>query len=217
MDYEAKLTDIIASLPEVSGGFLYERNRGIYSNQTAGMAGDDALQQVALKLTKIVSMLSVHFHDTDGIRVAYKDLILFGTNIKDGEWMFLLHQPSLSAGMIKMTIQMALNINTEKPPQYEPTQPLFEEVIPADNLMESLFSSESELKEPLETIQSKLALYIGPVAELVFQDSVEMWGLAAPPTLATLPELISILENEIDDENDRTAFRNELNDLSKGE
>ena len=215
MDYEAKLTDIIASLPEISGGFLYERIRGIYSNQTAGMAVDDALQQVALKLTKIVSMLSVHFHDTDGIRVAYNDLILFGTNIKDDEWMFLLHQPSLSTGMIKMTMQMALNINQEEVPQYEPSQPMFEEVIPLDNLMESLLSSDSEFKEPLEKIQSKLALYIGPVAELVFQDSVEMWGLTAPPTLAKLPDLISILENEIENENDRTAFRDGLNDIYK--
>ncbi len=38
MDYVAKLSDIIATLPEVSGGFLYARDRGIYSNQTAGMA-----------------------------------------------------------------------------------------------------------------------------------------------------------------------------------
>ena len=215
MDYEAKLTDIIASLPEVSGGFLYERIRGIYSNQTAGMAVDDALQQVALKLTKIVSMLSVHFNDTDGIRVAYNDLILFGTNIKDDVWMFLLHQPSLSAGMIKMTMQMALNINQEDAPQYEPSQPIFEEVVPVDNLMESLLSSDSEFKEPLQTIQSKLALYIGPVAELVFQDSVEMWGSAALPTLAKIPDLISILENEIENKNDRTAFRNGLTDIYK--
>lgn len=217
MDYEAKLTDIIASLPEISGGFLYEQERGIYSNQTAGIAEDDSLQQVALKLTKIVSMLTVHFHDTNGIRVAYKDLILFGTNIKDEEWMFLLHQPSLSAGMIKMTLQMALNISQKESPQYEPIQPLPEETIPAEILMESLFASDSELKEPLETIRSTLAHYIGPVAELVFQDSIEVWSVTAPPAREKLPELISILENEIDDKNDRTAFRNELNNLSKGE
>ncbi len=217
MDYEAKLTDIVASLPEVSGGFLYERSRGIYSNQTAGMAADDSLQQVAFKLTKIVSMLSVHFHDTDGIRVVYNDLILFGTNIKNDEWMFLLHQPSLSAGMIKMTMQMALNINQEEPPQYEPEQPMFEEVIPVDNQMESLLSSDAEFKEPLQTIQSKLAHYIGPVAELVFQDSIKMWGMAAPPTLARLPDLISILEKEIENKSDRTAFRNQLMTLYKEE
>lgn len=75
MEYESKLTDIIASLPEVDGGFLYDPTRGIYSNQTAGTVDDLSLLQVSTKLSKIVSMLAVHFHDTGGIRVTFKDLI----------------------------------------------------------------------------------------------------------------------------------------------
>lgn len=213
MDYDSKLADIIASLPEVSGGFLYAPDSGIYSNRTGDIANDESLQQISLKLTKIVSMLSVHFHDTGAIRVYFKDMILFGTMIKQGHWLFLLHQPSLSPGMIKMTVQMALNIKTEEAPQTEISE--VPQKTPGskqsnDDIMAILLSDESELRDPLVNIQSQLAHFIGPVAELVFQDSVETWASKNTPSLENLPELISMVGEEIDDDDDRNEFSNSL-------
>ncbi len=213
MEYDSKLADIIASLPEVTGGFLYAPDRGIYSNQTGGVVQDESLQQISLKLTKIVSMMSVHFHDTGGIRVCFRDMILFGTMIQDGHWLFLLHQPSLSPGMIKMTVQMALNIQTEESPEADfsaEPQEATENPQTNDNIMAILLSEESELRLPLENIHSQLAHYIGPVAELVFNDSVEIWASNNTPSLENLPELISMIQGEIDDEDDRNEFLNSL-------
>ena len=220
MEYEAKLSDIISSLPEVSGGFLYAPDIGIYSNQTAGFAGDESLQQVSLKLSKIVSMLSVHFHDTGSIRVSFKDLILFGTPIAGDHWLFLLHQPSLSPGMVKMTVQMALNIENEEVGQAEittisPSDDTNQETAPksASDIMDILLAPESELNKPLIIIQEQLAQYIGPVTELIFQDSIEEWASNNTPSIENLPELLSMLEVEIDDEEDRKVFRECLNSI----
>jgi len=213
VEYDSKLADIIASLPEVTGGFLYAPDRGIYSNQTGGVVKDESLQQISLKLTKIISMMSVHFHDTGGIRVCFRDMILFGTMIQEGHWLFLLHQPSLSPGMIKMTVQMALNIQTEESPEAEISaepQEATENPQTNDNIMAILLSEESELRLPLENIHSQLAHYIGPVAELVFNDSVEIWASNNTPSLENLPELISMIQEEIDDEDDRNEFLNSL-------
>jgi len=213
VEYDSKLADIIASLPEVTGGFLYAPDRGIYSNQTGGVVQDESLQQISLKLTKIVSMMSVHFHDTGGIRVCFRDMILFGTMIQEGHWLFLLHQPSLSPGMIKMTVQMALNIHTEESPEADfsaEPQEATENLQTNDNIMAILLSEESELRLPLENIHSQLAHYIGPVAELVFNDSVEIWASNNTPSLENLPELISMIQGEIDDEDDRNEFLNSL-------
>lgn len=211
MEYESKLTDIIASLPEVDGGFLYDPTRGIYSNQTAGLADDDSLLQVSAKLSKIVSMLTIHFHDTGGIRVTFKDLILYGLMFEENHWLFLLHHPSLSPGMVKMTVQMALNIQHE-----EPTAPPEELVETTENdlsLMDTLMDEESELREPLTAIKEELASHIGPVAELVFEDAVEEWGKNAP-TFENLPNLLNIIEQEIDDEEACTLFKENLKTIS---
>ncbi len=217
MEYESKLSDIIASLPEVSGGFLYSPERGIYSNQAESIANDSTLQNVSLKLSKIVSMLAIHFNDTGGIRVTFKNFILFGMRIEAENWMFLLHQASLSPGMIKMTVQMALNIQPEATPT-EP-EPQTEEVnfVPegdsgsdTETLLANLLNPESDLSKPLTAIQEELAIHIGPVAELVFEDAIGDWCANGTPSIEDLPEFIAMLEKEIDDEDDLSTFKESL-------
>lgn len=220
VEYPEKLSDIIASLPEVSGGFLYSPELGVYSNQTAGLCNDPSLYNVSVKLSKIVSMMSVHFHDTGGIRVCFKDLILCGMEIGNGHWLFLLHQPSLSPGMIKMTVQMALNIAPEPSTQTEISKPGHEievesESNTTDNVVEILMAPESELRAPLTKIENNLAQYIGPVAGLVFQDSVEVWAKNCTPSLEHLPELVTMMAKEIDDGGDREDFIESLKNISE--
>ncbi len=214
MEYEAKLSDIIASLPEVSGGFLYSSEHGVYANQTADLADTSSLLKVSRKLTAIVSMIKEHFQDTSGIRVSFKDLILCGIPIETDHWLFLLHQPSLSSGMIKMTVRIALNIDSSIDNSEEIPSPTPEDIRPEDppeeqeSMMDILLAPESELKIPLTEMEEKLAHFIGPVAGLVFKDSVETWAKTNIPSMENIPELLNIIENEIDDETDRIQFRN---------
>lgn len=213
MEYESKLSDIIASLPEVSGGFLYSSEHGVYANQAADLANNASLLEVGRKLTAIVSMINDHFQDTGGIRVSFKDLILCGMPIETDHWLFLLHQPSLSAGMIKMTVRMALNIDSNGNNTDEIPSPAPEDSTPEDSskdnesIMDILLAPESELKIPLTEMEEKLALFIGPVAGLVFKDSVETWANTSIPSMENIPELLNIIEKEIDDEGDRIQFR----------
>jgi hypothetical protein len=206
MEYESKLTDIIESLPEINGGFLYAPERGIYSNQTAGIADDLSLQDASVKLNKIVSMMAIHFHDTEGIRVTFKDIVLYGVMIEDNHWLFLFYQPSLSYSMVKMTVQIALNIKfeeneiTDEPPP-PPIVKKFD--------IEDLAGPGSVLGPPLVAIQEELATHIGPVAEPVFLEAVEEWSKNSP-SIESLPELISSLEVEIDDERAAKLFVDNL-------
>lgn len=227
MEYDSKLTDIIASLPEISGGFLYSPEKGVYSNQTAGLADDFSLQQISIKFAKIISMMSAHFQDTSAIRVFFKDLVLCGTEIENNQWLFLLHKPSLSPGMIRMTVQIALNSVQDEPTQIianqtEAPQDISTSVsnetivdVPSEDVIDTLLAPGSELREPLLHIQSLLAEYIGPVAELVLQDSVEEWALTSSPSLDSFPKLISMMEEEIDDEDDRKEFSEKLQSMKE--
>ena len=213
MEYDSKLTDIIASLPEILGGFLYSPEKGVYSNQTTGLADDFSLQQISTKFTKITSMMSVHFQDTSAVRIFFKNLVLCGTEIDGKQWLFLLHKPSLSPGMIRMTVQIALNSAQNERPQTVTNQPdETRDTGPSANSAPTVdaptfpLQTGSELRGPLLQIQSLLAEYIGPVAELVLQDAVEEWSLTSSPSRDSFPTLISLLEKEIDDENDRKDF-----------
>ncbi len=222
MDYESKLSDIIASLPEVAGGFLFAPDKGLYSNQTTGIADSDSMEQVGIKLSKVVTLLTVHFHDTKSIRVSFKDLVLYGTSMQNGHWLFLLHQPSLSPEMLKMTVQMALNIETA-PSEYEKSKdPLPSPVILADanpppskDIMTALMATDSELSGPLTSIRDNLARQIGPIAQLIFRDSFDVWAANGSPSLDKIPDLINLLAKEIDNEDLRNSFRNRLESSSQ--
>jgi len=216
MEYEEKLSDIITSLPEVSGGFLYSADRGVYSNQTNRTADNFDLNNVGGKLSKIVSMLAVHFHDTGAIRITFKEQILFGMMIEDHHWLFLFHAPSLTPGMVKMTVQISLNIHADEGAveQTAPFAPPETTAIePSENTLQLLLAPESELSKPLNAIRDQLAEQIGPVAKLVFADSIRLWGNSTSPSLATLPELLTLLDTEIDDDNDLAVFRTKVNDI----
>ncbi len=214
MNYEAKLSDIIASLPEIEGGFLFAPEKGVYANQATEISSNDDLLQIALKFSKIFSMLTVHFNDTGNFRVTFKDLVLFGMVLDQGQWLFLFHRPSLSPSMVNMTVQLALNIvtdETEQKDSQEVTSPPVESSpppVPDENTtLETLLAPESDLSRPLNSIKDELSKYIGPVAELIFEELAEEWGTNFSPTLKTLPELIRLLEEEIDNDDDRKTFK----------
>lgn len=223
MEYATKLSDIIASLPEIMGGFLYSAEQGVFSNQAESVADASALHRIGLKLTKASSMLSAHFHDTGAIRVTFKDLVLFGQMLGEGNWIFLFHDPSLSPGMIKMTVQMAINIEAEEePPAMEgqaigDTEELPEAEPGAPATYETLMAEDSELRTPLTIIRDELAKFIGPVAELVMEDTVETWAQTTPAELANLPALIEALSVELDGNDDFEQFKDSLKDIQAEE
>jgi hypothetical protein len=215
MEYETKLSDIIASLPEVAGGFLFAPDKGLYSNQTIDIADTESLEQIGTKLSKIVTLLTVHFHDTKSIRVSFKDLVLYGTKIPNSHWLFLLHQPSLSPEMLKMTVHMALNIEAKplEHPQPKDNNPSPIDLAQANDtqdqeIMATLMASDSDLSVPLTKIKENLALHIGPISQIVFEDSIDVWAVNGSPSLDNLPDLIDILEKEIDNKDARNSLRN---------
>lgn len=62
------------------------------------------------------------------------------------------------------------------------------------------------MSRPLNSIKDELSKYIGPVAELIFEELTEEWGTNFSPTFKTLPDLIRLLEEEIDNDDDRKTF-----------
>ena len=223
MNYEEKLTDIIASLPEIEGGFLFAPERGVYGNQATEISSTDDLLQLALKFSKILSMLSVHFQDTGNFRVTFKDLVLFARVLDQGQWLFLFHRPSLSPGMIDMTVKLAINIQSDETAPKENQEGASLQPPPASisvatdkNILKELLDSKSELREPLAGINDELSKYIGPVAGLIFEEVAEEWAANFSPTFENLSELTRTLKKEIDNDSDRESFQKAVEAILPG-
>lgn len=174
-------------------------------------------------MTSIAAKASDHFHDITHLQVNFDNLILSGRQLPNQNWLFLLHAPELSSGMIRMALQMALNNSVQEDdspatPPAPPVEkivaeeaPVAKERIPVD--IESMMAPGAPLARHLNTLQEGLATCIGPAALPVFQEVLTVWCQDNTPAIATLKQLIPLLDKEIDDQEDIATFHTHIQDL----
>jgi len=85
----------------------------------------------------------------------------------------------------------------DEPPEARTT----EEPITAEELLDS-----DPMAETLLKMKEALGKIMGPIAELVFTDSLNSWIKTGQPSPSSLPSLLIILDNEIDDPDKITKY-----------
>lgn len=215
MNHESFLSDLVTSLPEINGAFLFTSQDGILATHIGDSISDFNPLAIGVKMTSIATAASGHLHDIIQIQVNFDNMILSGRLLPEEKWLFLMHSPELSSGMIRMALQLALNNSAQEidspaaPPAAEP--PVMRETVPVD--IEALMSPGAPLAKPLNGLQEELANYIGPAALPVFQDALTAWCQEYTPALNTLKHLIPLLDREIEDSEDISTFHNKIKDL----
>ena len=223
MNYEFFLSDLITSLPEINGAFLFTPQDGILFTHRGDSISDFNPRAIGEKMTSIVATASVHLPDITQIQVSFDAMILSGRLLPEEKWLFLLYSPELSSGMIRMALQLALNNSAQEndtpatqaaPATEEPVavvSPVMKEADPVD--LEALMSPGAPLAKTLTALQEELANFIGPAAFPVFQEILTIWCQENSPELHTLKHLIPLLDREIEDSEDINTFHNQIKDL----
>lgn len=231
MNHKTFLSDLFASLPGVNGAFLFAPSSGIIARQLDPVTNEFNISAIGEKITTIAAIASEQFSDITQIEVTFNTMILSGRQLPDQNWLFLLHTPELSGGMIRMALQMALNNSsqesdddipvdlTETPVENEIEEEITLEELPVTQDEESqagieaLMAPGAPLAKPLHILQDELANLIGPVAIPVFQELLNKWYQENTPTPNTLKHLISLIDTEIDDREDIITFHAHIKDL----
>ncbi len=213
MNYEAKLSDIIASLADIEGGFVYSAEDGLYADISPDIATPESLSRIGEKFTRINSLLAPHYFDISRLRITFKDLVLCAIPLPESYWLFLFCRPGLSPTMLNMTVQLALNVGDDESESISPSAevPIHEETPDTidqeeesvHDLLESLLQPASRMSRPLLEIKELLPEFIGPVADLVFEESIRKWAELETPSRENMLDFNDIILLEIDDENDR--------------
>ncbi|MDP3694749.1 MAG: hypothetical protein Q8R42_01395 [Desulfocapsaceae bacterium] len=228
MNYKIFLSDLCSSLPEVNGAFLFTPQSGIVAKQLDNLTSNFNPLAIGKKITDIVAIATKQLDDITQIEVNFDAMILAGRLLPDQNWLFLLHNPELSSGMIRMALQMALNNSSHEDDDSQTNQPeapiedMVEEVsedeqpttqeeIPFDT--EALMAPDAPLAKHLQVLQDELANFIGPVAVPVFHEILNTWCQGHTPALDTMKHLIPLMDKEIDDAKDINTFHTNIKDL----
>ncbi len=229
MNHETFLSDLFTSLPEVNGAFLFAPQSGIIAKQLDHSTSNFNPLAIGKKITNIAAIASEQLDDITQIEVNFDTMILSGRLLPNQNWLFLLHTPELSNGMIRMALQMALNnsnqesddtpINQAEPPIEELVEDVIEDELPTTQReeiqfdTEALMSPEAPLAKQLHILQDELANFIGPAAVPVFHEVLNTWCQEHTPALDTLKHLIPLMDKEIDDTEDINTFHTHIKDL----
>lgn len=214
MNHETFLSDLFTSLPEINGAFLFSSRSGIVAKQLDPLISNFNPLAIGKKITGIAAIASKQLNDITQIEVNFETMILSGRLLPDQNWLFLLHAPELSSGMIRMALQMALNNSNQEGDDTGANQaePPAEDTIKQVDL-EVLMSPGAPLAKPLNILQDELANCIGPAAVPVFQDIVNAWCQEYTPARDTLKHLIPLIDKEIESAEDINTFHTNIKDL----
>lgn len=214
MNHETFLSDLFTSLPEINGAFLFSSRSGIVAKQLDPLISNFNPLAIGKKITGIAAIASKQLNDITQIEVNFETMILSGRLLPDQNWLFLLHAPELSSGMIRMALQMALNNSNQEGDDTGANQaePPAEDTIKQVDL-EVLMSPGAPLAKPLNILQDELANFIGPAAVPVFQDIVNAWCQEYTPARDTLKHLIPLIDKEIESAEDINTFHTNIKDL----
>ena len=229
MNYEIFLSDLCSSLPEVNGAFLFTPQSGIIAKKLDPLTNNFNPLAIGKKMAGIAVVASEQLDDVTKIEVNFDAMILAGRLLPDQNWLFLLHKPELSSGMIQMALQMALNNsshenddiegNEEESSDEEMVEEVIEDEQPTNQEEEIQFDTEalmfpeSPIAKQLQILQDELANFIGPVAVPVFHEILNTWCQGHTPALDTLRHLIPLMDKEIDDTEEINTFHTNIKDL----
>lgn len=205
MAYQDILVNLVNSLPEIYGAFIYNDQQGVLQSREKRATNNLQKHQVGKVFSKVFFMMSMHFQDINSIRFNYSKMTLHGGRFGNNNYLVVFCGKDIASGMTRITVQMALNNLQENLASSDlQTAP----VNVPEETPEQLQQPESHLAEPLAQIKQELAKQVGPVANVLFEDTLETWVKQNKPSYETLPQLIELLVQEIGEGDEGTAFRN---------
>jgi hypothetical protein len=227
MNHDLFLADIVTSMPEIGGAFLFSPQDGVLATHSGNASVSFNSLAVAEKMAAVAAMASNQFQDLTQLQVSFDTIILSGRLLPDGNWLCLLYTPDLSVGMIRMALQIALNNSAqghhgETSPASPPVQeaPVTEQLPPQEAPRAEIAVDTDALLAPgaplagiLNVLQGGLAHCIGPVAVPVFHELLVAWCQNHTPSTETMKHLITLIEEEIDDEESVKGFHNKIKNI----
>lgn len=198
------IVNTLCMLNNVRHAGIYKNGEVISSNfqdaqVTAMSKSSDVINQIFFALESVhKSHNELYFGIDNGYLAAFR--------LYDGSVILLLTDKKVNFPMLSMAIKSAsetikqLSDTQQKEQEYSPpstpTNTPSEPVVPVEETLIPVFQHYTQL----------LTAYLGPAASVVVEDAVDAWKQTYLQTPNNLPYLLSMLEEELDSDQERQQF-----------
>lgn len=193
------ILDDLKDLSGVIGAGVYHSQNGMLATNLPAIFTEQKLTEIGKLLTKLLSAGRMSFPDLTDLSLQYDESAILARELNETSIIFLLCDPDFNQNLITMSLnllQQELTSKTVAPPP--PSSPQ-ETPAPAENVT-----------PVLQQIQEQLPKILGPMADIIFDEVVESWREQGKSTLKDVKVLIQLLEEEIDNTDQISRFRESI-------
>lgn len=191
----------IKCMPGVSCVFCFDTRSGIVARISAPEFSDEKLSSVGRTLAKIFSGGQQLFDDLQSVQLSMERWSLFIVRVAETLYLTIIHEHSLNPNLLRMTLahavkELATAVNA---PVAEPTpMPQDKANTGSEKVRQTLLTG--PFPRVLAVMENSLAKVMGPMASIIFKDTLEEWTESIDePNRKTLEKLAKMLSSEIGD------------------
>ena len=199
-----KVLSEIESIPGIIGGFFFDSIQGIKASNLPPVFKKENLHKIGNVLDKMYMMSNPGLKDVSDLSLYYEESTIILRRIGKTTSFIVLSDPSLNQNLLIMSMNMMADefkiINANFENANENKEEIVENVsIVMESLSEEEVINNSPVSVQLQGMQTALLKILGPMATIIFKEAVRDWIQSEEPSGSSIPVLLEILTNEIND------------------
>ncbi len=212
----------ITMLPGVLGCFVFTNTQGIIGSKMPPIFKENNIKTIGSLLARTRQLGMAAQLDFSDMEIKYNESMLLVKPITKGSLLVIISEPNANKSLIVMTcgmmlpdLETAMKNPVAQPKAAAPIPPApaapqaQQQQQPPPQAPPKEAEIGEELAPILEEMRDALALAIGPIAPPVMRDTIEIWAQQGPTTMDTLPALVKLLCEEINDAELEKEFMDE--------
>ncbi|PLX86227.1 MAG: hypothetical protein C0614_03890 [Desulfuromonas sp.] len=193
------LIEDLKSIPGVVGACSYQPQKGILANNLPSIFREDGLQDTAKQLAKIHAAGRLNFPDLKEIMLNYDESIILFRQIGTQDHLITICDPSINMNLLSMSLN--LDIENRKD-----TSQSGAAAIPVQLGTRRLLEK-GPMAQTLRTMKELLIKVIGPMGDIIFDDSLDNWVRRNGARKGSLSSLLEVICNDIGDPEKGKEYR----------
>jgi len=193
------MKEIIGDLRDLSGvlgACLYHNQKGVLETNLPSIFSAEKLTNLGRLLMKMHSAGRMNFHDLTDLSLHYDESMILVREIDKNLIIFLLCDPDCNQNLLSMSLNLAQQDLKHRQRAVVSAPP------------EQIASTPSaDVAAVLAEIKSHLPKIMGPMADIIFEETVETWQEQGNCTMGNIESLVQLLAEEIGSADKIRRFR----------
>ena len=205
-----QLIDDMKDIPGVIGACTYRSKDGILNNNLPSLFKEERLQETAKHLAKIHAAGRLNFPDLTEIMMNYEESVIVFRQINMNDHLITVCDPGMNMNLLAMSLNLAIeNLPEQTGAELEPDLKPEATTTPGPLSKPDINAllTKGPIAQPLQAMSKLLSKIIGPMAKIIFEESLIRWVHNSETKKGSLSKLLEIICQEIGDPEKSKEYR----------